>query len=53
VIRLCSEASARQAGDSVAASRQTADIIAISVTAIGQLEQIRTFADFAKVQLLK
>jgi hypothetical protein len=44
---------ARQAGDSVAARRQTAAIIAISGTAGRQLEQILTFADLAKAQLLK
>jgi hypothetical protein len=45
--------SARQAGDSVAARRQTAAIIAISGIAVRQLEQIRTFVDSAKAQLLK
>jgi hypothetical protein len=53
VTRFRSEASARQAGDSATARRQTAAIIAISGTAVQQLEKIRTFVDSAKAQLLK
>jgi hypothetical protein len=48
-------APARQAGDSVAARRQTAAIIAISGTDVRQLEQIqiRPFVDSAKAPKLK